>query len=84
MSFQNKTLQGQLRIDTKWGGVNCIVLVLNLVHIERGEGPWENWEKVQVLRIQRGVVVFPSRVIRGEYRILGAQNDHQMMPDISA
>ena len=31
----------------------------------KGEGPWE---KVQVLRICRGVGVFPSRVIRDEYR----------------
>ena len=35
----------------------------------KGEGPRENWEKVQVLRICRGVGVFPSRVIRDEYRI---------------
>ena len=41
----------------------------------KGEGPRENWEKVQVLRICRGVGVPPSRVIRDEYRIQGAQND---------
>ena len=35
----------------------------------KGEGPRDNWEKVQVLRICRGVVVAPSRVIRDEYRI---------------
>ena len=35
----------------------------------KGEGPRANWEKVQVLRICRGVGVFPSRVIRDEYRI---------------
>ena len=42
-----------------------------LVIIERGkgEGPRKNWEKVQVLWICRGVGVFPSRVIRDEYRI---------------
>ena len=34
----------------------------------KGEGPWENWEKVQVLLICRGVAVVPSRVIRDEYR----------------
>ena len=34
----------------------------------KGEGPRENWEKVQVLLISRGVGVFPSRVIRDEYR----------------
>ena len=33
------------------------------------EGPRENWEKVQVLWICRGVGVLPSRVIRDEYRI---------------
>ena len=33
------------------------------------EGPGEKWEKVQVLWIQRGVVLFLSRVIRDEYRI---------------
>ena len=36
---------------------------------KKREGLQENWEKVQVLLIQRGVVVFPSRVIRDEYRI---------------
>ena len=35
----------------------------------KGEGPREKWEKVQVLWICRGVGVFPSRVIRDEYRI---------------
>ena len=35
----------------------------------KGEGPRKNWEKVQVLWICRGVGVFPSRVIRDEYRI---------------
>ena len=35
----------------------------------KGEGLWENWEKVQVVRICRGVGVFPSRVIRDEYRM---------------
>ena len=35
----------------------------------KGEGPRENWEKVQVLWIHRGVGVFPSRVRRDEYRI---------------
>ena len=35
----------------------------------KGEGPRENWEKVQVLRICRDVGVVPSRVIRDEYRI---------------
>ena len=34
----------------------------------KGEGPWEIWEKVQVLWICRGVGVFPSIVIRDEYR----------------
>ena len=34
----------------------------------KGEAPWENWEKVQVLWICRGVGVVPSRVIRDEYR----------------
>jgi len=33
------------------------------------EGPREYWEKVQVLRICRGVGVVTSRVIRDEYRI---------------
>ena len=50
----------------------------------KGEGPWENLEKVQVLWICRGVGVFSSRVIRDEYRNWGAQNDRQMMPDISS
>ena len=36
--------------------------------VGKGEGPQENWEKVQVLWICRGVGVFPSRVIRDEYR----------------
>jgi len=36
--------------------------------VPRRSGPWENWEKVQVLWISRGVGVFPSRVIRDEYR----------------
>ena len=35
----------------------------------KGEGPRENWEKVQVLRICRGGGVVTSRVIRDEYRI---------------
>ena len=35
----------------------------------KGERPRENWEKVQVLWICRGVGVFPSKVIRDEYRI---------------
>ena len=35
----------------------------------KGEGPGENWEKVQVLRICRGAGVVTSRVIRDEYRI---------------
>ena len=35
----------------------------------KGEGPWKNWEKVQVVRICRGVGVVQSRVIRDEYRI---------------
>ena len=35
----------------------------------KGEGPRANWEKVQVLRICRGVGVVTSRVIRDEYRI---------------
>ena len=35
----------------------------------KGEGPRENWEKVQVLWICRGVGVVLSRVIRDEYRI---------------
>ena len=35
----------------------------------KGEGSWENWEKVQVLWICRGAGVFPSRVIGDEYRI---------------
>ena len=34
----------------------------------KGECPRENWEKVQVLRICRGVGVVPSRVIWDEYR----------------
>jgi hypothetical protein len=42
---------------------------------EKGEGPQENWEKVQVLWICRGVGVFPSRVNRNKYRTWGAQND---------
>ena len=37
--------------------------------VGKGEGPRENWEKVQVLWICRGVGVVPSRVIRDEYRI---------------
>ena len=37
--------------------------------VEEGEGLQENWEKVQVLWICRGVRVFPSRVIRDEYRM---------------
>ena len=41
----------------------------------KGEGPRENWEKVQVLWICRGVGVFPSRVRRDEYRTWGLQND---------
>ena len=32
-------------------------------------GPRENWEKVQVLWICRGVGVFPSRLRRNEYKI---------------
>ena len=35
----------------------------------KGEGPRENWEKVQVLQICRGAGVVTSRVIRDEYRI---------------
>ena len=35
----------------------------------KGEGPQENLQKVQLLRICRGVGVVPSRVIRDEYRI---------------
>ena len=35
----------------------------------KGERPRENWEKVQVLWICRGVGVVPSKVIRDEYRI---------------
>ena len=50
----------------------------------KGEGPRENWEKVQVLWICRGVGVVPSRVLWDEYRNKGVKNDHQMMPDISA
>ena len=38
----------------------------------KGEGPRE---KVHMLRICRGVGVFPSRVIQDEYRTWGAQND---------
>ena len=34
----------------------------------KGEGLWENWEKVQVLQICRGVGVVTSKVIRDEYR----------------
>ena len=34
----------------------------------KGEGPRENWEKVQELRICRGVGVVTSRVIQDEYR----------------
>ena len=49
----------------------------------KGEGPRKNWEKVQVLWICRGVGVVPSRVIQDEYRIEGAQNDRQMIIDIS-
>ena len=37
--------------------------------VGKGEGPRENWEKVQVLWICRGVGVVPSRVIRDEYRM---------------
>ena len=37
--------------------------------VKKGEGPRENWEKVQVLWICRGVGVVPSRVIRDEYRM---------------
>ena len=36
--------------------------------VKKGEGPRENWEKVQVLWICKGVGVVPSRVIRDEYR----------------
>jgi hypothetical protein len=35
----------------------------------KGEGPRKNWEKVQVLRICRGVGVVPSRVLCDEYRM---------------
>ena len=35
----------------------------------KGEGPQENLQKVQLLRICRGVGVVTSRVIRDEYRI---------------
>jgi hypothetical protein len=42
---------------------------------EEKMGPWEYWEKVQVVRICRGVGVFPSRVRRDEYRTWGLQND---------
>ena len=35
----------------------------------KGEGPREDWEKVQVVRICRGVGVVTSRVIEDEYRI---------------
>ena len=35
----------------------------------KGEGPRNNWEKVQVVWICRGAGVIPSRVIRDEYRI---------------
>ena len=34
----------------------------------KGDGSRENWEKVQVLLICRGVGVFPSRGISDEYR----------------
>jgi hypothetical protein len=44
-------------IEGKWGRVPW------------RSGPWENWEKGQVLWICRGVGVIPSRVIRDEYRI---------------
>ena len=50
----------------------------------KGEGPWEHLQKVQLLRICRGVGVVPSRVFWVEYRNWGAQNDSQMMPDISS
>ena len=41
----------------------------------KGEGPRENWEKVQVVLICRGVGVVPSRVDSAKYRIWGLQND---------
>ena len=41
----------------------------------KGEGPQENLQKVQLLRIHRGVGVVPSRVVQDEYRTWGAQND---------
>ena len=41
----------------------------------KGQGPRENWKKVQVVLICRGDGVVPSRVIRDEYRIEGLQND---------
>jgi len=51
-----------------------ILLIAGKLTLLRGEsvkreGPGENWEKVQVLRICRGVGVVTSRVIRDEYRI---------------
>ena len=53
-------------------GKGC--LLGNQIKGERGkawkqEGPREYWEKGQVLWICRGDGVFPSRVIRDEYRI---------------
>ena len=41
----------------------------------KGEGPQENLQKVQLLRIHRGVGVVPSRVIQDEYQTWGAQYD---------
>ena len=60
------------------------VMIMGRGKSEGQEGPREIWEKVQVLWICRGVGVVPSRVTRDEYRNWGAQNDRQMMPDISS
>ena len=49
----------------------------------KGEGPLENWEKVQVLWIHRGAGVVPSSVLWGIGLPLPVENDRQWMFDIS-
>ena len=57
-----------------WAAIESMLLTVHSCKGERGktrngEGPLENWEKVQVLWICRGGGVVTSRVIRDEYRI---------------
>ena len=49
----------------------------------KGEGSWENLQKVQLLQICRGAGVFTQRVFRGIRLLLLVENDSQLMFDIS-